>query len=208
MLWTGWMILPVHIGTFFQTENFSAINEHLRFWLWMYRIHLFGFIVCAMSLVALGSVLTESRARVIAWPGIAVASFGLVVSTLAAAFYYHHGVWGALQTAGGSPETIQNFVESLRVDTEYVTCLVRFGRVFFGFGLIVLALGLLKWKIFPLLINASAALIGLAGMALTMAFHDNLNFYEPVFHLNAGWFLSAGIVMLRYGVNINLSQKV
>ena len=45
---------------------------------------------------------------------------------------------------GESPQTILAFVESLRVSTEYVTCLVRFGRVFSGLGFVVLGLGLLK----------------------------------------------------------------
>lgn len=206
MLWFGWMMMPVHIGTFFETGNFSAVNEHLQFWIWMYRIHIFGFIVCVMALVALGSLLTETKVRVVAWPGIAVATVGLVVSTLAAAFYYHHGAWGAVQTEGQSVETIRSFVESLRRDTEYVTCLVRFGRVFFGLGLFVFALGLLKWRVFPLLIGVSAALLGLAGIAITMAYPDNLEFYVPVFHLNSVWFLAVGIVALRCGLNLNLEE--
>jgi len=203
MLWLGWIIMPVHIGAYFEPGNFSAIKEHLYLWIWMYRIHIFGYIICVMALIALGSLLTESRVRVLAWPGIAVASIGLVVSVLATAFYYHHGAWGALQTEGQSPETIRLFVESLRTDTEYVTCLIRFGRVFLGLGLVVLALGFLKWKVFPLLISAPAILLGLAGMALSMGFPNNLEYYVPVFHLNSAWLLTMGIVTLRKGVNLN-----
>ena len=61
-----------------------------------------------------------------------IAVAGLLVSALGGAFYYHHGAWGSIELAGKPPEAAQAFVDALRVDTEYVTCLVRFGRVFGG----------------------------------------------------------------------------
>jgi hypothetical protein len=45
---------------------------------------------------------------------------------------------------GKSADAVLSFVNSLQIITEYVTGLVRFGRVFTGLGLLVLALGLLK----------------------------------------------------------------
>lgn len=203
MLWAGWVLMPVHIGTFFEPENFSEVYDKLQFWIWMYRIHIFGFLIAAMALVALGAVVTEIEARVVMWPGIAVAAAGLIVGALATAFYYHHGAWGAIQMAGQSSEALGIHVDSLRNDTEYVTCLVRFGRVFFGLGLVVLAAGLLKWKVVPPVIGGGAALLGIAAMALTMAFPDNMEFYVPVFHLNSLWLLATGIVVLRSGLRLD-----
>lgn len=200
MLWFGWVLLPAHIGTFFQSEDFSAVYQHLGLWIWMYRIHIFGLLVTVMALVALGAVLGDTQARIVAWPGIAVATAGLIVSALATAFYYHHGAWGAIQMAGQSAEKLRSHVDSLRIDTEYITCLVRFGRVFFGLGLAVLAVALLRWKVLPPVIGAGAMLLGLVAVGLTMAFPDNLEFYVPVFHLNSLWLLATGIVAQRCGL--------
>jgi hypothetical protein len=33
MLWFGWVLLPVHIGAFFKSEDFSAVYHHLRLWI-------------------------------------------------------------------------------------------------------------------------------------------------------------------------------
>jgi hypothetical protein len=203
MLWLGWVLLPVKIGVFFETGDFAAVSEQWRFWIWMYRIHIFGYLMTMMALVMFGAVLVETPARVLVWPGISVAVAGLLVSALAGAFYYHHGAWGANEMAGQPAEALRAHVEALRLDTEYVTCLVRFGRVFFGLGMLVLALGLLKWGIMPQWLAVSTAVLGVAAMALTMGLPDNLEYYSPVFHLNALWFVAAGIVMNRSGLRMD-----
>ena len=131
------------------------------------------------------------------WPGVAVASAGLVVGALGSAFYYHHGVWGALETSGKSPEEIRAFVDALRVDTEYVTCLVRFGRVFGGLGLVVLCWGLLRWGVLPAWVGVSGGILGLAAMGLTMALPDRLSLYAPVFHAMAAWLAATGLMVMR-----------
>ncbi len=202
MLWLGWVLMPRHIGTFFKPDDFSAVLSHLHLWIWMFRIHIFGFLILIMALVALASVLTEARARVLAWPGIAVTALGLSVGALAAAFYYHHGAWGAIQTEGLSAEALQRHVDALRVDTEYITCLVRFSRVFIGLGLVVLAAGTLKWRLLPNMLGIFAVILGLAAMTITMAFPDNLEYYGPVFHLNMLWFAATGMVVLLKGVRL------
>jgi hypothetical protein len=202
MLWGGWVLLPVQIGTFFKPDDFASVHARLHGWIWLYRIHLFGFLVTVMALVALAAVLAGSEARVMIWPGAAVAVIGLATACLASAFYYHHGAWGALQTAGYSLEKLRGHVDALYLHTEHITCLVRFGRVFFGLGLVVLAAGLIKWRILPAAVGMGAALLGLAAMALTMALPDNLEFYAPVFHFNSLWLLATGIVMLRSGVRL------
>ncbi len=200
MLWLGWVLLPRHIGTFFRPDDFSAVMGHLHLWIWLYRIHIFGFLILIMALVALASVLTESDARVLAWPGIAVTVTGLAVGALAAAFYYHHGAWGAIETEGLSAEALQRHVDALRVDTEYVTCLVRFSRVFIGLGFVVLAAGTLKWRLLPNMLGIFAVILGLAVMTITMAFGDNLEYYALLFHANTIWFAATGIVVLRTGL--------
>ena len=168
----------------------------------MFRIYLFGIIVAVVAMVALGSLLTDAEARILIWPGVAVASIGLMVGAMGSAFYYHFGAWGALDMHGKSAEVISEFVASLEVGTEYVTCLVRFGRVFGGFGLLLLGVGLLVWKVLPSWAGVIPVIIGLAAMALTMGLPDDLDLYLPVFHLHALWLAAVGIVTLRSGVKI------
>jgi hypothetical protein len=202
MLWGGWMLMPAHIGTFFDPDDFARIHARFHFWIWTFRVHLFGMVITVIALVALASLLTNSQARVMVWPGTAVATAGFIVGALGAAFYYHHGAWGAVDMNGKSTAEIQAFVDALRVDTEYVTCLVRFGRVFSGLGLVVLGFGLMKWRIVPAWTSGSAVAIGLAAMALTMLLPDRLSLYMPVFHILSLWLLVMGVVILQSGVNV------
>ena len=197
MLWLGWVLLPVRLGTFFDARDFSRILARFRLWIWLFRLHLFGYVVAAMALIALATLLAASGARIIVWPAVAVAGAGLIVSALAAAFYYHFGAWGALDMKGKPPEAVQEFVASLKVSTEYVTCLVRFGRVFFGFGQLALAAGLLLGGATPAWVAISAAVLGIAAMAITMGLPDNLEYYHPVFHLTALWLLGTGVAILN-----------
>jgi hypothetical protein len=87
-------------------------------------------------------------------------------------------------------------VAALRIPTEYITCLTRFGRVFFGLGQLVLALGLLQIALLPAWLAIAAAVLGVGAMALTMGLPDELERYRPVFHLNAAWLLAVGLVLL------------
>ena len=96
---------------------------------------------------------------------------------------------------GKSDDAKASFVDSLQVTTEYVTCLVRFGRVFFGLGQLVLAFGF--WALgAPIWVSVATGLLGVAAMALTMGLPDELDYYHPVFHLNALWFLVAGLSLV------------
>lgn len=202
ILWLGWMLLPVRIGTFFQPGDFAAVYDQFHFWIWTFRIHLFGIVAAVASLVALGSVLTESEARILVWPGVAVSVVGLMIRACGEAFYYHFGAWGALDMHGKSAETIGEFVASLRISTEYVTCPIRFGRVFGGFGLLLLGCGLLKWKVLPSWAGGIAAFIGGAAMAITMGLPDELDLYLPIFHLHALWLAAVGAVTLWSGIRV------
>ncbi len=200
MLWFGWMLLPVRIGTFFQSGDFAAVYNQFYFWIWMYRIHLFGIVIAVAAQIALASALTGSPARVLVWPGVGVASAGLMVSACAEAFYYHFGAWGALDMHGQSVEAVVAFVASLKISSEYVSCLVRFGRVFGGFGLLLLGCGLMKWRVLPIWAGGVAACIGVAAMAITMGLPDDLDLYHPIFHVHAFWLAAVGIQTLRVGL--------
>jgi hypothetical protein len=201
MLWGGWILLPARIGTYFEPDDFGRVHANLYWWIWTFRIHLFGMVVTVIALVALASMLTTTPARVVIWPGVAVATAGMIVGALGAAFYYHHGVWGAMELHGKSTAQMGRFVDSLRVDTEYITCLVRFGRVFSGLGVLIVGIGLNQWRIVPLWIGWSAVFIGGAAMALTMLLPDRMSLYLPIFHLQALWLGSVGCVILRSGIN-------
>jgi hypothetical protein len=200
MLWGGWVLLHRRVGMFFETDDFVAIRPRLRLWLWMYRVHLFGMVISALAVVALAALVADRPARVLIWPGAAVAVAGLIVGAVGSAFYYHFGVWGTLEVGDKSPDAIRGFIDSLRLATHYVTCLVRFGRVFTGLGLTVLALGLLNWPLLPWWVGAGAAVIGVAAMGLTMALPDNWALYTPVFHLQALWLAATGAVLLLSGI--------
>src|SRR5919108_668207 len=104
---------------------------------------------------------TPPAVRILVWPGVAVAVAGLIVGAVGSAFYYHFGVWGALETRK-SAHAAQSLVESLHLPTHYVTCLVRFGRVFCGLGLTVLAVGLLRGEVLPWWVGGGGAALGVS----------------------------------------------
>lgn len=207
IMWGGWMSIPTHIGTYFEPDDFASVYSSLYLFIWTFRFYMFGMVITAIALFALASQLTNSHARVLVWPGAAVAAAGMIVGAVGAAFYYHHGVWGAIEMNGKSPIEISTFIDALRVDTEYVTCLVRFGRNFYGLGLVVAGSGLIKWKILPTWIGWAAVAIGAASMAITMLLTD-MSLYMPVFHINAFWLLLMGVVILRNGLHVNGSNEI
>src|SRR5437868_14508155 len=99
MLWAGWVLLPRRVELFFQSDDFPAIGARPPWWLWLYRVHLFGVVVSALVLVALAALLADRPGvRVLVWPGAAVAVAGLIVGAIGSTFYYHFGVWGARET--------------------------------------------------------------------------------------------------------------
>lgn len=200
MLLLGWWLMPVHISTYFEPTIYGRIHDHFHLWIWMYRFHLFGMIVTVIAYVALAALVANSESRVLIWPGAAVASSGMIVGALGAAFYYHHGAWGALELNGKTQEDARAFTEALRVDTEYITCLVRFGRVFGGLGLLVMAWGALRFRILPTWSGYAAAIIGVGAMALTMGLPTHLEYYLPIFHAQVLWLFATGVGLVRQGV--------
>lgn len=199
MLWLGWMLLPVRPAAFFLPGQFAEIRTVYRRWIWLYRVHIFGYVVTAMAAGALAAVVSGADARALVWPGLAVLAVGSVVGALGAAFYYHMGAWGALDLDGRGEDEIARFVAGLKVVTHYATCLVRFGRVFFGLGQLVLAAGLLAGGVLSPWLGYAGAMLGLAAIAVTMAAPDQLERYRPIFHLNAVWMLALGLAAISAG---------
>ena len=196
MLWLGWTLLPAKVGSYFVAADFAAILAHRRRWIWLYRVYLFGYVVGVMAFVALATLAAGTPSRIIVWPAVAVLGTGLMMAAVAAAFYYHFGAWGSVDMDGKPPEAVRAFIDSLRVSTEYVTCLVPFSRVFVGVGQVVLAIGLLLAGPWPGWLVGWGGLMGVAGMTLTMGLPDNLSLYQSVFHLNALWLAAFGVVAL------------
>ena len=201
LTWGGWMLVPEHVSAYFQPDIFPKIHGHLAYWISMYRVHLFGIVMTVLAFAALASMLTESPARILVWPGVAVAAGGLFVGAAAGAFYYHFGAWGGLVYGEKTVIERQQLVDSLLLQTEYLSCLTRFSHVFAGLGLLVMAAGFLTWKIFPKWLGVSAAVLGAAAMAITMAFPEYPILYAPVFHAFPLWLACAGAYMLRTGIN-------
>jgi hypothetical protein len=199
MLWGGWILLPHRVGMFFRSEDFPAIGGRLQLWLWLYRVHLFGVVVSALALVALALLANQPAVRILVWPGAAVAVAGLIVGAVGSALYYHFGVWGALESRK-TLDAAKELVESLHLPTHYVTCLVRFGRVFCGLGLTVLAVGLLHGEVLPWWVGAGAVGLGVTAMALTMLWPDNWALYTPLFHLQSLWLAATGVYLLLHGI--------
>ena len=171
---------------------FSSHKISLR-----YRLHLFGYVVAMMAFIALATLVAGSAGRIIVWPAVGVLGAGLILVAIAAAFYYHFGAWGSKDMEGKDNATIQGFIDSLRVSTEYVTCLTRFGRVFLGVGQIVLMVGLLvPDAMWPTWLVGAGGILGLIGMGLTMGLPDDLSLYHPVFQLNSLWLAAMGVATL------------
>ena len=197
MLWGGWILLPVHINIYFKPENILAIQDDLTLYLWMYRLHIFGMIIAIAAMAALGTIFPRIPSRVLVNPGLAVISTGMAASALGSAFFYQFGTSGAYDLQGMSVEVIREFVASLKLDTQYAGCFMRFGRVFTGLGMVLLGAGLWKSKIFPSWLGITAIVIGIAAMAVIMAVPTNDLFYYPVFHLKALWLAATGITILQ-----------
>ncbi|MBT8221542.1 MAG: hypothetical protein KJN96_00095, partial [Eudoraea sp.] len=136
MLWGGWALSPHHIEEYIKSEDFVAIGESVWYWIWMFRIHIFGWVALAVSLFAFISITSKKPFGVLVLPGAGMVVAGSLILAIASAFYYNFGAWGVGKTMGKSPEEIQQFMDSILYTNQYVTCFVRFGRVFSGVGLV------------------------------------------------------------------------
>ncbi|NNL09759.1 MAG: hypothetical protein HKP38_11095 [Croceitalea sp.] len=203
LLWGGWFFSPHHVGEYLVATDFSSINENLWYWIWMYRIHIFGWVTMGIAMFALVSFIAKKPYRVVLLPGVGKVVVGTFTLAIASAFYYNYGAWGVGHTVGKSPEVVQQFMDSILYTNQYVTCFVRFGRIFSGVGLVLLGMGFLKWKLFAAWLGWFTMLLGLAAMAIIMGIPDNFEIYKPLFHVKSAWLVVMGITLLRRGVNLS-----
>ncbi len=205
LLWFGWVLSPHHIGEYIVASDFTAIGESVWYWIWMYRIHIFGWVTMGIAMFALVSITARKPYRVIILPGAGMVIIGTFTLAIASAYFYNHGAWGVGQTAGKSAVEIQEFMHNLLFTNQYVTCFIRFGRIFSGVGLILLGVGFVKWKIVSTWLGWFTILLGLAAMGIIIGIPDNFEIYKPIFHVKVIWLLMMGIELLKKGVHLSES---
>ncbi len=202
LLWLGWVLSPHHIGEYIAREDFDVIGENIWYWIWMYRIHIFGWVTLGIAMFALVAITARRPYRVLMLPGAGMVIIGSFTLAIAAAFFYNHGAWGVGQTAGMSATELDDFMLDLLFTNQYVTCFIRFGRIFSGVGLILLGLGFLKWKMFAPWLGWFTTLLGLVAMCVILLVPDNFEIYKPLFHVKALWIVLMGAMLLRKGVHL------
>ncbi|WP_439151985.1 hypothetical protein [Winogradskyella sp.] len=207
LLWFGWALSPHHIGEYIVAADFEAISENVWTWIWMYRIHIFGWVTMGISLFALVSVTARKPYRVLILPGAGMVIIGTFTLAIANAYFYNFGAWGVGETVGKTTAEIEIFMHDILFTNQYVTCFIRFGRIFSGVGLVLLGYAFIKWKIVSKWLGWFTALLGLAAMGVILAIPDNFEIYKPLFHIKVLWLLAMGIVLLKNGVNLPKFDK-
>ena len=202
LLWFGWALSPHQIGEYIVASDFPKIGENVWYWIWMYRIHIFGWVAMGISMFALMSMTTGKPYRVVVLPGIGMVIVGTFTLAIANAFYYNFGAWGVGQTAGMSAAEITEFIDDILFTNQYVTCFLRFGRIFSGVGLILLGAGFIKWKLFSSWLGWFTMLLGFIAMGIIISIPDNYEIYKPVFQIKVIWLLAMGVVLLKKGIHL------
>lgn len=207
MLWGGWALSPHHIGEYLVASDFTSVNENLWYWIWMYRIHIFGWVTMGIAIFALTAILGKKPYRILILPGAGMIIVGTFTLAIAAAFYYNYGAWGIGQTAGKSAAEIQEFVSGTLFTNQYVTCFVRFGRIFSGVGFVLLGLGFVKLKIVSTWLGWFTVLFGLVAMGIILGIPENYEIYKPLFHIKALWLAIMGGTILLKGLNLSETKS-
>jgi hypothetical protein len=201
MLWGGYMFSPHRIGEYLVASDFPAIGESLWTWIWVFRVHIFGWVAMIVALIGLAAIANGKPYRILIAPGVGMAIVGTFTLAIASAFYYNFGAWGVGMTEGKSPEEIQLFMDNILFTNQYVTCFMRFGRIFSGVGLVLLGAGILKGKLMHGSMGWLTILLGLGAMGIILFIPEYFKYYKPVFHLKALWLALMGVVILRSGIN-------
>ncbi|MFC4267290.1 hypothetical protein [Polaribacter marinivivus] len=202
LLWFGWVLSPHHIGEYIVASDFTKIGDSVWFWIWMYRFHIFGWVTMGISMFALLSIITNRPYRTVVLPGIGMIIVGTFTLAIANAFYYNFGAWGVGKTAGLSAAEIQEFIDDILFTNQYVTCFIRFGRIFSGVGFVLLGAAFLKWNLVSKWLGWFTVLFGLAAMGIILGIPDNFEIYKPLFHVKVLWLLVMGITLLTKGINL------
>lgn len=202
LLWFGWALSPHHIGEYIVASDFEAIGESVWTWIWIYRIHIFGWVTMGISLFTLVAATARKPYRVVILPGAGMVIIGTFTLAIANAYFYNFGAWGVGETAGKTAMEIEAFVNDILYTNQFVTCFIRFGRVFSGVGLVLLGFAFIKWHMVSKLLGWFTALLGLAAMVVIMGIPDNFEIYKPLFHVKVLWLVAMGAVILKNGINL------
>lgn len=151
---------------------------------------------------ALVSITAHKPYRVLIFPGAGMVIVGTFTLAIAAAYYYNHGAWGVGKTAGITPFEIEEFVDNLLYTNQYVTCFVRFGRIFSGVGFVLIGFAFIKWRIVRLWLGWFTLALGLISMSIILFIPDNFEIYKPIFHVKALWLLLLGVVIHKEGIRL------
>ena len=168
----------------------------------MYRIHIFGWVIMSIALFSLISITSKAPFRVLMVPGAGMVIVGSFTLAIAGAYFYNHGAWGVGKTEGLSALEIEEFMKNLLFTNQYVTCFIRFGRIFSGVGLMILGAGFLKWNMFNKALSWFTLLLGLIAMCVILFIPDNFEVYKPIFYVKVVWLLAMGSLLLKDGVNL------
>jgi len=192
-----WALLPVHIHSYFVSEDFIAIKAVFYPWVWLFRFFFCGWILAAMALFSVQHLSQDPAAKMLLQSGAAGCLIGITSISLGQAFYYHFGALGAYEYVAQGTQALEVLIANLQLDSEFVTCFVRFGRAFYGFGLIFFSWGLLKSKLVPRFISIFGLIIGVGSMGITMLFPNEMNGWVPVFYANGIWLVCLGFSLLK-----------
>ncbi|MFY9281383.1 MAG: hypothetical protein WBK38_04855 [Bacteroidia bacterium] len=207
LLWLGWMIMPHHIGEYIEASDFTEIGKNVWFWIWMYRVHIFGWVTMGIAIFSLVSITAIRPHRVLIIPGAGMIIIGTFTLAIAAAFFYNFGAAGVGKTAGMTPEEIGVYMQSIWSTNQYVTCFIRFGRIFSGVGFIILGAAFVKWKIVDAWLGWFTIIYGLVAMCVILFIPVNFEIYKPLFHVKALWLLIMGVTLLIKGIKLPESAK-
>jgi len=202
----GYELSPHKLGEYFVAEDWKSIGENVWFWIWMYRIYIFGWVIMGLGMMGFASITFEKPARVLLTPGIGIVTIGIFVTALASAFYYTYGAWGVGKTAEMSAAEIQVFTSDILNFNHYITCWVRFGRIFSGVGFVLIGFGLFKFKMMDAWIGIFTIILGVTSVSVILFIHDNFEVFKPVYYAKILWLFVIGASILRKG--INLPEKV
>jgi hypothetical protein len=203
----GWLLLPHHIGEYFVASDYQEIGKNIWFWIWMYRVHIFGWVIMGIAMFAFAVIAFDKPFRILTLPGLGVIIVGTFTTALAFAFYYTYGAWNVGKTSSMSSEELQTYSDNFLVVNHYFTCLVRFGRIFSGLGFIVFGYGLIKSKLLPSWISIYALLMGLAALCVILFIPDNFDVYKPLYYAKVVWLVLAGISIVKSGMPLTSTEN-
>lgn len=201
LLWGGLVLSSHHIGEYIVADDFKEIGKGVWYWIWMYRIHIFGWVAMGIAMFSLVTLTTGRPYRVVTLPGIGMVVVGTFAIAIANAFYYNFGAWGVGKTIGMNPIELEIFMKDILATNQYATCFLRFGRIFSGVGFVLLGYGFIKWNLVAKWLGWFTAILGFVAMGIILSIPDNFEIYKPIFHVKVVWLLAMGISLLRFGMN-------